>query len=125
MRTLPIAAATVTLLLVGCAGAGGQYAAQSQNAGPYPDNYREIARGWLRSALVDPHSVQDLTISEPHLGTMWLGLLNGGRAPGWATCVTFNAKNRLGGYTGLQTQVLWIVNEQLVGIEIDGGEYTC
>jgi hypothetical protein len=88
-----------------------------QNPGPYPANYAELAQGWLRTALVDPYSVRDLTITEPRPGRAWRGILIGGPFDAWATCVTFNAKNRMGGYDGLQTYVVWILNGAIVQTE--------
>jgi hypothetical protein len=102
----------MVLLLVGCA-----TAATPQSRGPYPDNYLELARDWIRTTLFDPYSVRDLTISEPQPGRAWRGILLGGPFDAWTTCMTFNAKNRMGGYTGLQTYVLWIVDGRIVGSE--------
>lgn len=60
-----------------------------------PKNYRlEILKA-LRSAIKDPTSVRDASISMPAL--KWMGV--GER---YVVCVRFNAKNSFGGYTGLK-----------------------
>jgi hypothetical protein len=50
----------------------------------------------LKHSLKDPHSIQDLTICRPYK----LSLKNG-RPHTWATMLSFNSKNAMGGYEGV------------------------
>jgi hypothetical protein len=63
--------------------------------GDYPSNYEEIAKASVSERLIDPYSAQ-FTFRPP--AKTWNGF--GGGKYGWAVCGTFNAKNRMGGYTG-------------------------
>jgi len=69
---------------------------------PMPVTYRQAAREYLRTKLFDPYSVRDAMISEPAQRSSWVM----GVPPAWTVCVRMNAKNRMGGYTGLKETVL-------------------
>jgi hypothetical protein len=93
-----------------------------QEPGSYPANYAELVQTWMRTALVDPYSVMDLTISKPQLRhfQIWNGLLYGGGYSNyhvWVTCATYNAKNRMGGYVGLSHEAFWIAEGRIVQTE--------
>jgi hypothetical protein len=78
-----------------------------ENAGPPPANYREITKDYLRSYLVDPYSARDVQVAPPRIGQVYReGTFQ--HATGWAVCYRANAKNRMGGYTGMKDAVLLI-----------------
>ena len=99
------------LMLWGCAAPQAQ---QASDPGPYPDDYQTIVQAWMREALVDPNSVQDLEIATPKSGSLWRGALYGGSLPAWYVCTRFNSKNRMGGYVGRTTYVLFVSQGKLV-----------
>jgi hypothetical protein len=66
------------------------------NAAP-PVNYRQTVAEYVRTAWVDPYSIRDAAISQPF--PIRYGLM--GQDTVWFVCVRDNARNRLGGYTGL------------------------
>ena len=108
MRTLILVPAL--LLLWGCAAPQ----AQSSDPGPYPNDYQALVQAWMREALVDPNSVQDLETAAPQSGSLWRGALFGGSLPAWYVCTRFNSRNRMGGYVGRKTYVLFIAQGKLV-----------
>jgi len=84
--------------------------------GQYPDleNLEQILRADLRRTLFDPDSLRDLEIKKPKQS--WYRRM-GFRQPviyGYETRVFFNAKNRMGGYTGLQKYFLFIRNGKTI-----------
>lgn len=62
--------------------------------GPAPAEYKVTLRAWVAANFFDPHSLRDVSVSKPFPGTMY-------RQPGWVVCLRLNAKNRMGGYIGL------------------------
>ena len=85
----------VALSLCGCS------APTTQEIGSYPSNYREIIKAYINQTYVDPPSIRDVSISTPVPAHDLL-------LEGWLVCVQANAKNRMGGYTGLETTGYWI-----------------
>ena len=59
--------------------------------GPYPTNYRNIVKAHIERSFFDPYSLRNVSIAGPLKGPL-----------GWIVCLEANAKNRMGGYTGLQ-----------------------
>jgi len=51
---------------------------QSDDAGRFPTNYKELVENQLRVSLKDLDSVKNLTIPVPHPTQMWRGLIYGG-----------------------------------------------
>jgi hypothetical protein len=78
----------------------GRYA--TNDAGPYPTNYEDLIKSYLRENLKDPYSVRDLSISPPVRVAVWTGVVRDGNVEGWRSCVSYNAKNGFGGYVGQQ-----------------------
>jgi hypothetical protein len=104
-------------LLCGCAAMTAPNSAQIAAAdyGQYPTNYREIVDEWMRDTLYDPHSVVDLEITPPEKYFLHAApLMGGGTTYGYRVQVKFNAKNRMGGYTGRDTMYLVIRNGSIV-----------
>ena len=92
------------LLLTGC---GPIFTFHPEQAGPYPDNYKEIIKAHIERTFFDPYSLRNVSISTPHEGVR--GFLSGYRV-----CLECNAKNRMGGYIGLKRQQYLINNGQVV-----------
>lgn len=78
-------------------------------AGPAPVNYKAIVAAWARTSFVDPYSMRDVTITRPVEVTAEPGMF------GWLVCLGANAKNRMGGYTGLKYHALLMRSESVVG----------
>lgn len=115
--TLLLAVASM-LLTFGCAGAP---VAQSDiDPGPYPDNYQQLIAQYLLQTLCDPGSVQEISFDgPPNRITLTMGFPKFGLMKGMEVyeCkyVWFNAKNRMGGYTGRNAHVYLIRHGQVVG----------
>lgn len=92
--------------LAGC-GSASQSAA---DVGPFPARYREMARDYLRKTLFDPYSVRDAEIAEPAVKAS-IHLVD--PTPGWTICVRYNAKNRLGAYTGMTENALLVRGDRI------------
>lgn len=72
--------------------------------------YREMARDYLRKTLVDPYSVRDAEIAEPFVRTSFY-LVD--PSPAWTICARYNAKNRMGAYTGLKENALLVRGDRV------------
>ncbi len=59
--------------------------------GSYPTNYKNIIKAHIERSFFDPYSLRNVSITGPLKGPL-----------GWIVCLEANAKNRMGGYTGLQ-----------------------
>jgi hypothetical protein len=86
----------------------GRRRASSSDAGePLPANYRQIVAVHVRTTFLDPYSVRDASIAPPRAGSLsrpdiiWV-------ERGWIVCLRANAKNRMGGYTGLTTSAMLV-----------------
>lgn len=88
-----------------------------EDSGPKPTAYEKTIQNYLRSALRDPHSVTDFSVSLPYKGSCSVG--NHGDYYAWRVTTKFNAKNGLGGYAGLQTYYFWFHGENLEGVNQD------
>ena len=88
----------------------GACAANSSDPGPYPSDYEDIVKSFLHSSLKDPYSIRDLSITPPVQKTAFMGLLGGGSVAAYSTCVTYNAKNGFGAYTGISSNTYYIRN---------------
>lgn len=76
-----------------------------------PSNPRPAALGYVRQSFFDPYSVRDASISQPFV--LPYGLT--GQSQSWVVCVRSNAKNRMGGYAGLQ-ETLIVFNGDAVDV---------
>jgi hypothetical protein len=111
------------LALAGCSASGSGFVTGSiEAAGPQPETYRQIVLDNLKQTLFDPYSVRDAQISRPRPGSAHL---KGGfsHAEGWAVCVRANAKNRMGGYTGVRDTLLILRNGSVVAVQDDSTHY--
>ena len=98
----------VALSLCGC----GSVTPTVQQIGPYPDNYRSVVKAYMKQTFVDPASIRDVSISAPVAASADFD-------QGWRVCVQANAKNRLGGYTGLETTAYFFRNG-VIAVVYDG-----
>lgn len=76
-------------------------------AGPYPENYRQMSLQHLKKTLIDPYSVRDAEIAQPVARYSWVMT---DPSPGWVVNWRGNAKNRMGGYTGITESRIFIRN---------------
>ena len=106
----------VAALLGGCATPGGSFLNTNTpaDAGSAPTQYEQTIRTYLRTALKDPHSMIDFSISEPIQTSCSVGIY--GYFHGWRVTVSYNAKNSFGGYVGLQTHYYWFHGDFIKGI---------
>jgi hypothetical protein len=75
--------------------------------GPYPTNYEQLVKEQVRQSFFDPYSIRDSRLSAPQQGHMFM-------QQGWIVCLEANAKNRMGGYTGLKRTAYLINGERIV-----------
>lgn len=94
------------LALAGCAGTG--------DPGPYPANYKQLIAGYVRANYADPYSMRDVAVGAPVPGHY-------GATDGWWVCFQENAKNRMGGYTGLRQSAFFIAQDQIHAADLDMG----
>lgn len=90
-----------------CVAVSGCVAMKEEDAGPYPSNYKELLRANIRQSFFDPYSMRDVAVSPPQTGHLLFTV-------GWVVCLQANAKNRMGGYTGLQRTAFLIKNGAIV-----------
>ena len=93
----PMLVISVAAFLAGCQGNGVSLDQSKAATQPFPSNYKQIIAQELRSRLFDPYSVRDAGITAPKWGVV--GPIYGEQH---FVCVRFNAKNRLGGYVGVE-----------------------
>ena len=107
--------ALIALLVVGCASTGPVPPEKARHAmrhaGEQPQNYRETIAGYLKYKLADPYSIRDLDIGEPILSCCTTDGFK--RYCGWMVPVQFNAKNKFGGYVGINLHYFWFHGERL------------
>lgn len=101
-------------ILFACAALGCQSAQRQDMMGPFPTAYRQIARDHLKSTLFDPYTVRDAMIAEPKISGPLI-------YRGWLICVRANAKNRFGGYTGLQATGIMVRQGSVIRSFKDAG----
>ena len=63
-------------------------------AGPFPTEYQTIVMARVRADFAgreqEAFSVHDVSITEPQLKKVWVGLLNGGDVYAWAGCARYS-----------------------------------
>ena len=107
-KTPLICAVVASLSLAGCMEGAGPSATAPATTSP-PENYRQLALAYARQSFVDPFSVRDASISQP----LQVGYGLTGSTMVWVTCIRANAKNRMGGYAGLQETVVAFSGDSL------------
>lgn len=86
-------------------------------AQPLPADYRARVAAKVRETFFDPYSIRDASISDPIAGQAILG-------PVQTVCVRANAKNRMGGYTGLKETAFTFLNGNL-SVDSEYAALTC
>lgn len=117
MRVIILAAAlSVFAVLAGCVPEPDAFTPVSPGA--RPTDYKAIIAPYIKYDFFDPHSLRDVSISEPFEGktTVTQGVF---RIPisekhGWFVCVEMNAKNRSGAYTGLKRWAFFIRDGSII-----------
>src|SRR5579863_1795275 len=107
---LRIVSSVLLLALIACTSSPLLSPKQIANAdyGAYPNNKKEIVTLYLHKVLVDPYSIRDLKIGAPRRAYTLLSDLSPAGVFGYAIPVSFNAKNRMGGYMGIKQRVVFI-----------------
>jgi hypothetical protein len=91
---------TGAMMLSGCVETGPATSVEPQTSPPA--NYRSLALSYARQSYVDPYSIRDASISQP----LQVGYGLTGQQMVWVVCIRANARNRMGGYTGIQETVV-------------------
>jgi hypothetical protein len=77
-----------------------------EEIGPYPSNYKEMLKAHVLRTYFDPYSLRSVSVSQPIQGHLFF-------QQGWVVCLESNAKNRMGGYAGLQ-RTAYLLNRNAV-----------
>lgn len=101
MKSVAPLLAVCGLILTGCAVTPNQ-----NEIGPYPASYEKIVKTHILRTFFDPYSIRSASISEPVQGHLLF-------QQGYIVCVELNAKNRMGGYIGLQ-KTAYLLNRDTV-----------
>lgn len=105
-------AVSALFVLGGCTSLPTPEQIRAADYGQYPENYEQIAKAFYDFSLKDPGSAQYRSISAPYKA--YLGSRLDTTQYGWITCVTLNAKNSFGAYTGYSTDGLLIKNGSVI-----------
>ena len=87
---------------------------KEMSCGPYPDKYEKIVKDYLHKILFDPYSIQDLKITKPEKQAV---LRYNKYECGYVSSVSFNAKNRMGGYVGVKQYYVVIEYNNIIIFE--------
>ena len=91
-----------------------------------PADYESVVNAYLHTVLFDPYSIQELKITAPEQVRTPLHLDDGtSAAGGWMSCVSYNAKNRMGGYTGLKHHIIAYDGPSVVWSDDEGMPGPC
>ena len=112
-----IAATLAVAVLFGCA----PLDEFNSDVGSLPQDYKRTIKLHVLQNFFDPYSIRNASISNPVLPR------SGWYADGWLVCLEVNAKNRMGGYTGLSRTAYFLRLGQGVVrvVESEDGEYYC
>jgi hypothetical protein len=112
-------ARTAGLTVIGTTSASAEKAPRYYAYGPAPswDRYRAIAEASIRDRMIDPESAR----------ITWMGgYFKGDHKPalaprysGYVACGTVNAKNRMGGYTGVSSFIVVIDYDRVLLLDIE------
>lgn len=95
-------------MVTGCAALPSQEEIRDADYGSYPDNHESIVKGFYALGLKDPESVRYGSITRPQ--PYVLASRIDAAIYGHLVCVTYNAKNSYGAYTGFSTDALILRN---------------
>jgi hypothetical protein len=99
--------------LAGCATADAGTGAE-----PYPANYKQIVKTYIRDNFKDPDSVRDAEIAAPlpSKGPSLLPVTGEFTSGYWVVCLKTNAKNSFGAYTGKTEMALLVRRGQVANM---------
>lgn len=80
--------------------------------GPYPTGYEQIVTTFFHDYLPEPNSAKYQAVTPP-FAMFWGGIFTGYKY-GWRVCVTLDAKDERGVFTGFQTDALMIRNGRVI-----------
>lgn len=80
--------------------------------GAEPHDLAEILREHLADTLIDPDSVKQFAVSEPTKCGKKRGM--GTPVYGWCATYEYNAKNRMGGYSGKTSHDVMVFNGDII-----------
>jgi hypothetical protein len=83
-----------------------------------PPDYRQRIVERARKTFFDPYSIRDAQISAPIPGTSFAGQV-------LTVCVLANAKNRMGGYTGIKPTSFTFRNGEIDVVDSEYSALTC
>lgn len=102
IRKFAVIIVCAAMFLTGCAARISEV-----EAGPRPHNYKATLKAYIVQTFFDPYSMRSVAISEPVPGRMVF-------QEGWIVCLQANAKNRMGGYVGVQRTAYLFQGDQIV-----------
>lgn len=108
------------IFLGACAPRPSMVEVHNADYGTYPDDHEQIIKNFYAGIMKDPYSVQYIHISQPQ--KRWSSSMFSGVTYGYIVCVTRNAKNSFGAYTGAQTDGLVIRNGVVVKLREGRGK---
>lgn len=76
--------------------------------GPFPSNYKETVKQYALDYYYDPYSLRSVEITRPSQARYMF-------QQGWGLCLRANAKNRMGGYVGVESTFIIINNGEIIG----------
>lgn len=117
MRQLFLAALAAACV-GGCANSGSPTGGANAMAEDFPVYYREMIIAKAKESFVDPYSIRDASISTPIPGNSVMGQV-------LTVCVRANAKNRMGGYTGLKATSFVFRGGQITAIDNEYADISC
>lgn len=77
-------------------------------AGPYPALYKGMLASWVRGTFLDPYSLRNVHVTKPVEVKASRGTF------AWLVCLSANARNRYGAYTGQQAHAVLIRNSAII-----------
>jgi len=85
-----------------------------------PDEVRRVILSHKSRMFIDPDSVRDARIGMAY-GCSG-GIIHAGNAPDTCVCIEANARNRMGGYSGLKQNLVMLRGRDLIDVlEIQAG----
>lgn len=106
MSHIRIALIQTILFLAGCAGPGQLATTGTEHVGPYPENWEYLVRDYIKANFADPYSIRDAMAAPPYRNSKLF-------YDTWTVCVRLNAKNQMGGYSGLTYYSFGIKNNAI------------
>jgi len=76
-------------------------------AGQPPADHKAAVANYIKTTFFDPYSLRDVAISAPVPGIMFY-------QSGYVVCFQANAKNRMGGYTGVKRTAVLLRNDTVI-----------